>query len=95
MNVSLYEELLLRRIVNLPRRNTERCNSTTTEDFFILVDLRYLQPLAETMGEVKRQLCGGNQTFVVAQNPEAQARIADVFFVSIIFIPHVIGFFQP
>lgn len=51
----------------------------------VLVDLRYLQPLAQTMEKVKQQLCGGNRTFVVAQNPEAQARIEDVFFVDIFY----------
>lgn len=45
---------------------------------FIVPYFLYLQPLAQTMEKVKQQLCGGNRTFVVAQNPEAQTIFAYV-----------------
>ena len=32
-----------------------------------------LQPLGETMASVKRELCGGIQNFVLAQNAQTQA----------------------
>ncbi len=33
---------------------------------------RFLKPLTDTMISVKQELCGGNQTFVISQNPQTQ-----------------------
>ena len=34
--------------------------------------LAFLKPLTDTMISVKQELCGGNQTFVISQNPQTQ-----------------------
>ena len=34
--------------------------------------LVFLEPLGAGMVEIKKEMCGGNQTFVVADNPEVQ-----------------------
>lgn len=46
---------------------------------------RFLKPLTDTMISVKQQLCGGNQTFVISQNPQTQVPGLKIVDLSLMF----------